>query len=104
MKKLKQIWRYYFNAEIRAKKVEGILIEEHRQGFLTGMCSALHTFNYKTDKFYFKEKEVYILENLLETYGPQDIDYNTKYYFLEGELQPRLDWCDMVINKLKTKK
>ena len=93
MKKLKQIWRYYFNTEIRAlKKLKKALVYDYNHRLLDGMCLTTTYNKSLTDNDYS------ILMPIIRENRPEKV-YGL-YYFQAGELQPRLDWCDMVINKI----
>ena len=103
MKKLKQIWRYYFNVEIRLlKRLRYALIAEHNTRHLGGICETIRTFNSVYRTYYFNQKERNILFRILEE-NISNKNFKNEYLFPKGELQPRLDWCDMVINKIMVK-
>lgn len=76
MKKLKQIWRYYFNPEIKVlRKLKIVLEDEYNQKFLNGMCGLLYTYNLKTNKYYFNSKERKLLEVILYSNAPKKHKY-----------------------------
>ena len=94
MRKAKQIWRSLFNKNIKAlRKLKRALTEDYDAIRLSGMCM---TVTYSKN---ITSKEYYTLLTLIRENKPEEV-YSNSYYFKEGELQPRLDWCDNVIDKI----
>lgn len=94
LKLIRGVYRYYFNKKIQAlKNLKEALVYDYNHQLLDGMCLTA------TDNKDITDDEYSILMPIIIENKPEMVF--ELYYFPPGVLQPRLDWCDEVINKLK---